>query len=77
MKTRSDSTPTLGQINVPTLIIHGADDQIIPMSDSETMQRKIPDSQLDIIPDAGHLPNLEQAQQFNQHVKNFLTKLGN
>ena len=77
MKTRSDSTPTLGQINVPTLIIHGAEDQIIPLSDSETMQRKIPDSQLDIIPDAGHLPNLEQAQQFNQHVQNFLTKLGN
>jgi len=77
MKTRSDSTPTLGQINVPTLIIHGADDQIIPLSDSEDMQSMIPDSQLDVIPDAGHLPNLEQDQLFNQPVKNFLTKLGN
>ena len=77
MKTRPDSTPTLGQIKVPTLIIHGADDQIIPLSDSEAMHTAIPDSRLEVIPDAGHLPNLEQAQLFNRAVENFLSALSN
>ena len=75
MKSRPDSTPTLGQIKVPTLIIHGADDRIIPLSDSEAMHTAIPDSQLEVIPDAGHLPNLEQAQLFNQAVESFLSAL--
>ncbi len=75
MKTRPDSTPTLGQIKVPTLIIHGADDQIIPLSDSEAMHTAISDSRLEVIPDAGHLPNLEQAQLFNRAVESFLSAL--
>lgn len=75
IKTRPDSTPTLGQIKVPTLIIHGAEDQIIPLSDSEAMHTAIPNSQLEVIPEAGHLPNLEQAQLFNQSVGIFLRKL--
>ena len=77
MKTRPDSTPTLGQIKVPTLIIHGADDQIIPLSDSEAMHTAIPDSRLEVISDAGHLPNLEQAQLFNRAVERFLSALSN
>lgn len=77
MKSRPDSTPTLGQIKVPTLIVHGADDQIIPTSESETMHAGIPDSNLEIIPDAGHLPNLERTELFNQAVEKFLSKLDN
>jgi pimeloyl-ACP methyl ester carboxylesterase len=77
MKTRPDSTPTLGQIKVPTLIIHGADDQIIPLSDSEAMHTAISDSRLELIPDAGHLLNLEQAQLFNRAVESFLSALSN
>jgi pimeloyl-ACP methyl ester carboxylesterase len=77
MKTRPDSTPTLGQIKVPTLIIHGADDQIIPLSDSEAMHTAISDSRLEVIPDAGHLSNLEQAQLFNRAVESFLSALSN
>jgi pimeloyl-ACP methyl ester carboxylesterase len=75
MKSRPDSTSTLGLIKVPTLIVHGADDQIIPVSESKAMHAGIPGSYLEIIPDAGHLPNLEQAQLFNQAVEKFLSKL--
>jgi pimeloyl-ACP methyl ester carboxylesterase len=77
MKSRSNSIPTLGQIKVPTLILHGADDQIIPVSESETMHAGLPGSHLEIIPDAGHLPNLEQIQLFNQAVEKFLSQLDN
>jgi pimeloyl-ACP methyl ester carboxylesterase len=76
MKSRPDSMPTLEKINVPTLIFHGAEDQIIPTSEAEAMQAAIPGSNLMIIPDAGHLPNLEQEQIFNQAIEKFLIEAG-
>jgi pimeloyl-ACP methyl ester carboxylesterase len=75
MKLRPDSTPDLGEIEVPVLIVHGADDQIIPLSEAESMHASLPDSTLKIIPDAGHLPNLEQPQLFNQTALQFLKKV--
>ena len=50
MKSRPDSSPTLQKINVPTLILHGADDQIIPTSEAEAMHAAIQGSQFKIIP---------------------------
>lgn len=75
MRDRVDSTPMLGDIDVPVLIIHGANDQIIPVSEAEAMHKAIPDSQLVIIPGAGHLPNLEQPDIFNDAVIDFLEEL--
>jgi pimeloyl-ACP methyl ester carboxylesterase len=75
MRDRIDSTPTLGDIDVPVLIIHGADDQLIPVSEAEAMHKAIPNSELVVIPDAGHLPNLEQPDLFNDAVIDFLEEL--
>lgn len=75
MKTRPDSTPRLDDIRVPVLILHGADDQIIPPSEAESMHARISDSQLKIISNAGHLPNLEQPKVFNQAVTSFLSSI--
>lgn len=75
MKVRPDSTPTLDAISVPSLIIHGSDDQIIPLSEAEAMHTSIKDSQFEIIADAGHLPNLEQPKLFNQIVKQFIDSM--
>jgi pimeloyl-ACP methyl ester carboxylesterase len=75
MKARPDSKETLGQIKVPTLILHGLGDQIISMDESRTMHTGIQNSQLEIIPDAGHLPNLEQPKVFNRSVASFLSSI--
>jgi pimeloyl-ACP methyl ester carboxylesterase len=75
MKARPDSKETLGQISVPTLIIHGQEDQIITMDESRTMHTGIQNSQLEIIPNAGHLPTLEQPKVFNRSVASFLSSL--
>lgn len=75
MKNRPDSSRILQQINVPTLIIHGADDQIISLTDSQAMQAGIPNSKLQIIQDAGHLPNLEQPGIFNSAVFSFMASI--
>lgn len=74
MLNRPDSTAMLDQINVPTLLIYGADDQIIPLEDMQIMRAKIPASELHVVLDAGHMVNMEQPQQFNQAVREFLQR---
>ncbi len=68
MKDRPDSTPLLPAIDIPTLILHGADDQLIPVKEAQGMHAAIRSSKLDILPDAGHLLNLEQPDLFNAAV---------
>lgn len=75
MKERPDSIPTLAEIDVPTLIIHGADDQIVPLAEAEAMHDAIAESELFIIPEAGHLPNLEQPDLFNDAVLDFIEEI--
>lgn len=73
MRDRPDSTSWLGRIGVPTLIVHGKQDSVIPYREAETMAKAIPYSQLHLIDHAGHLPNLEQPDEFNRILADFLT----
>jgi pimeloyl-ACP methyl ester carboxylesterase len=75
MMERSDSTPLLQKIDVPTLIVHGADDALIPPAEAEGMHRAIRHSHLELIPLCGHLPNLEQPERFDGVLRQFLNKL--
>ena len=75
MMDRSDSTPTLAKIGVPTLIVAGAEDVLIPPSEAEAMHRAIPTSRCEIMSFAGHLPNMEQPETFNALLAEFLQKL--
>lgn len=75
MKRRADSTLLVSEIAVPTLIIHGEDDQLIPFQEAQGMHAAIDNSSFYLMPDAGHLSNLEQPDRFNQVVRKFLEKL--
>lgn len=75
MRDRPDATPLLGQISAPTLIVHGEEDQVIPKSEAEAMAAAIPGSQLHLIAQAGHVPNLEQPEEFNRIIGEFLSSL--
>ncbi len=75
MKNRIDSTPTLAEIDVPTLIIHGAKDQVIPLSEAEAMHKAIKNSKLVVLENAGHMLNLEQPDEFNDAVLDFLAEI--
>lgn len=72
MRDRPDSTPLLGEIDRPVLVLHGTDDQLIPPSEAEAMHQRLPNSRLEIVPSAGHLLNMEQPASFNAAVRNFL-----
>jgi 3-oxoadipate enol-lactonase len=75
MMNRHDSTPLLATIDVPALIIHGAEDTLIPPTEAEGMHRAIRNSQFELIPFSGHLPNLEQPAPFDATLWQFLKKL--
>ena len=72
---RSDTCSNLGQIEVPTLILCGAEDSVTPMAQAEFLHEHIKDSELHIIPGAGHMSNLEQHDEFNKHLLKFVKRL--
>src|SRR5262245_37041108 len=73
LKTRPDSTPLLAGIHVPTLIVVGEEDALTPPDMSREMHRAIHGSELVLIPEAGHLANLERPRAFNAALAGFLT----
>jgi len=72
MKTRPDGRPGLAAIACPTLIMVGADDALTPLSAAETLRDGIAGAQLVVIPDAGHMSNLEQPVPFALALWSFL-----
>lgn len=74
MKERSDSTAFLQQLDLPALIIHGTDDQLIPLKEAEALAKAIPSAELKVIPHAGHLLNMEEPAVFNDAIKAFIKK---
>jgi pimeloyl-ACP methyl ester carboxylesterase len=75
MMDRPDSSSTLGTIDVPTLVVTGDEDALIPIEDVRSMQAAIRGSSLEIIAGAGHLSNLERPAAFNHVVSEFVARL--
>jgi len=71
---RLETCSVLSKITVPTLIICGREDQVTPLAQSEFMNKGIKGSILRIVDHAGHVSNLEQADEFNKHLQDFLKK---
>lgn len=75
MAERPDSTPLLSTITVPTLVLVGEDDKATPVESSRKMAAAIPGTDLVIIPGAGHVSNIEQADAFNAALLMFLRRI--
>ena len=72
---RVDSTETLATIDVPTLVIVGGEDALIPRSEGDIMHDAIRGSRLEVIPGAGHLSNVEKPAAFNHLISEFVSEL--
>ena len=72
---RTETCSTLNEINIPTLIICGREDEVTPLAQSEFMHANIKGSVLRVIDNVGHVSNLEQPYEFNKHLQWFLTTL--
>jgi pimeloyl-ACP methyl ester carboxylesterase len=62
----------LGRISVPTLFIWGERDGIVTPAYGAAYRDLIPGARLAVIPEAGHLPHIEQPQRFLQELNRFL-----
>ena len=62
----------IAAITQPTMIIHGRDDQVIPLSNGQRLLELIPDSQLHVFAECGHWVQIECTDRFNMLVDVFL-----
>ncbi|MGZ3723784.1 MAG: alpha/beta fold hydrolase [Bdellovibrionales bacterium] len=59
------------KIKIPTLILHGQHDEIIPLKDSQALAAAMPNAQLEILPDAGHCWNVENPSEFVKRLRDW------
>ncbi len=71
-----DLRPRLGEIHVPTLILHGRWDPV-PLAASETLAAGIPGSRLVVFEDSGHALYTEETDKFVRELDVFLPKSAN
>ncbi len=74
LASRTDTTQNLSYINVPTCIIVGEYDLRTPPSCAQEIHKTIASSELHILSNAGHMSNLENAEDFNNILIAFLKK---
>jgi 3-oxoadipate enol-lactonase len=68
------SLSALPELSVPTLIIHGMDDNVVDHRNAELLAREIPGAQLLLLRDAGHLCFWEEPGEFADTVRAFLDR---
>jgi abhydrolase domain-containing protein 6 len=69
-----DLLPLLPTLKLPVLVIWGDHDRILHVSTTEILKRSLPDSEIIIMKDCGHLPMLERPQETAQYYVAFLNK---
>lgn len=72
---RADSSATLREVRVPTLVICGEEDALTPVAEAEALRDGIAGSRLEVIPRAGHLSCIEDPARFNSALEPFLAAL--
>jgi 3-oxoadipate enol-lactonase len=72
MARRPDVRSQLGEIAIPTLVVCGTDDAIVPVAEMQELAAALPQAEFVEIPAAGHMAPLEQPQTFNHHLRRFL-----
>ncbi len=69
---KHDSEARLGDIRMPTLVLTGAEDRVVPPANAELLAKKIPNARLEIVPGAGHLLPIEKPREMGDIVRQFL-----
>ncbi|MDP9920565.1 3-oxoadipate enol-lactonase [Variovorax boronicumulans] len=69
-----DVDASLDHVRVPTHVVCGASDPLAPPAMSREIVRLIPHAELTLLPDTGHLLNIENPSGFNDVVLNFLLR---
>lgn len=75
MRDREDFVARLSKLSSPSLVIGAEHDLAVPLEHAQTLAKGLPNADLKVIPEAGHMANLEQAQTFNEALLSFLQNL--
>jgi pimeloyl-ACP methyl ester carboxylesterase len=75
MAERPDSMETLGNADIPAVVIAGADDQLATVDMMRRMADVMPQAEFVIIPNAGHMPMIEQPEALTTALDGFLKGL--
>lgn len=67
-----DGTKIIPTIDRPTLVLAGGDDRTMTLDVVKAMTKQIKGAHLEVIPNVGHLPNLEDPPAFNRALSDFL-----
>lgn len=62
----------LHRVSAPTLLVWGESDRIVPPAYAEDFQRQIANARVEILPNAGHLPEVEQPDRLAEVVEGFV-----
>jgi 3-oxoadipate enol-lactonase len=73
---RREMCTSLNEISIPALILCGKEDAANMLAQAEYLNQHIANSTLHIIERAGHLSNLEQPDEFNQLLSDFISGMG-
>ena len=73
LQRRPDQQKTLRKVHVPTMIISGESDTLVPRRRAEFLAAMMPQGCLEIIAEAGHLPQLEQPEAVTKVLQTFLS----
>lgn len=69
-----DPTLDISRLTMPTLLIWGREDRIVPVEYGRALDKALVDSELLIIEHCGHLPHIEEAGITNRAIEDFLTR---
>ncbi|HEX3722646.1 MAG TPA: alpha/beta hydrolase [Nitrolancea sp.] len=69
---RSDERDVLSTIDVPTLVIAGDRDTVVPLALSQSLASGIRGARLELFRDSGHLSNMARSDEYNAAVRGFL-----
>ncbi|HSP80228.1 MAG TPA: alpha/beta hydrolase [Myxococcaceae bacterium] len=67
-----DYLDELERLPVPTLVLHGARDMLVPLSYARDVAERLPRGRLEVIREASHLPYMSHTDAFNAFVGDFL-----
>jgi pimeloyl-ACP methyl ester carboxylesterase len=67
-----DVSDRLDRIRVPTLVVHGTNDRVVPVANGKLLDEKIPDTRLELVDGGSHCVFIEDADRVNQALCSFL-----
>ncbi|MDP2734967.1 MAG: alpha/beta hydrolase [bacterium] len=66
-----DLSPRFGELAIPTLLVWGDKDALVPLQDAETMKDAIPHAELKVFAGVGHNPHFDRPQELAESIASF------